>query len=81
MTKRDFPAHTAWSEAYVNGDHAIAFVAIQSLSANSKPTLHQVYHRLHFRRKCEALEAAEEALAKLLHVDEHGRPVFSSADC
>lgn len=81
MNRRDFPGHAAWTETRLNGDHALAFVAIQPHDGATEPVLHQVYHRTHFTRMSDALLAAQDALGKMLHVDEYGQPVFSSLDC
>lgn len=81
MNRRDFPGHAAWSEARLNGDHALAFVAIRPHGSYAEPLLHQVYDRTHFTRRSDAIQAADDALDKLLRVDESGRPVFSSLDC
>jgi hypothetical protein len=80
MHKRDFPGHSAWTETRLNGDHALAFIAVQS-TANTDALFHQVYDRSYFARQADAVLAAEDALSKLLHIDEHGRPIFSSQDC
>ncbi len=81
MHRRDFPGHSAWTETRINGDHVLAFVAIQSHSSEDGPRFHQVYGRTYFARQCDALEAAKDALSKLLHIDEQGQPVFSSVEC
>ncbi|UVJ45950.1 hypothetical protein NVV94_10630 [Pseudomonas sp. LS1212] len=81
MHRRDFPGHAAWSEARLNGDHALAFIAVKPHNSAVEPLLHQVYDRTYFARRSDAIEAAEEALSKLLHIDEQGWPVFSSLDC
>ncbi len=81
MTRRDFPGHAAWTETLINGDHVLAFVAIQPHHSESESALHQVYGRKYFMRQADALEAAKEALSKLLYIDEQGQPVFSSAEC
>ncbi|WP_044874616.1 hypothetical protein [Pseudomonas sp. LFM046] len=81
MHRRDFPGHAVWTETRINGDHVLAFVAIQPHDSQTDPSLHQVYDRTYFTRQSDALEAAKEALSKLLHIDERGQPVFSSADC
>lgn len=81
MNRRDFPGHSAWTETRINGDHVLAFVAIQPHNSGDGPLLHQVYDRTYFMRRCDAIEAAEDALRKLKQIDERGRPWFSSADC
>ena len=81
MHKRDFPGHAAWTETRLNGDHALAFIAVQSTTPAADPQFHQVYDRAYFARQADAIRAAEDALSKLLHIDEHGLPVFSSPDC
>ncbi|MDT4838397.1 hypothetical protein D3C85_884360 [compost metagenome] len=81
MSQRDFPAHNAWSETRLNGDHALAFVAVRSTIPASNTAFHQVYDRSYFARRADAVLAAEDALSKLLHIDEHGYPIFSSRDC
>jgi hypothetical protein len=81
MHKRDFPGHAAWTETRLNGDHALAFIAIQSTTPDTDPRFHQVYDRTHFARQSDAIRAAEDALSKLLRIDEYGLPVFSSSDC
>ncbi|MFC5695906.1 hypothetical protein ACFPU0_10085 [Pseudomonas sp. GCM10022186] len=81
MNRRDFPRHAAWIETRINGDHVLAFVAIQSHDSGAEPRFHQVYGSTYFARQCDALEAAKDALSKLLHIDEQGQPVFSSAEC
>ncbi|MDH4581411.1 hypothetical protein E8F20_05915 [Pseudomonas sp. BN415] len=81
MTTRDFPGHSAWTETRINGDHVLAFVAIQSNSSEDEPRLHQVYDRSYFLRRTDAIEAAEDALRKLKQIDKQDRPWFSSAEC
>lgn len=81
MTQRDFPGYIAWSEARLNGDHALAFVAVKPQLAEAEPLFHLVYGGVQFSRLSDAIQAAEEALGHLLHIDESGRPVFSSPDC
>lgn len=81
MYKRDFPEHAAWPETLINGDHVLAFVAIQQTGSDDEPFFHRVYDRTYFARQCDALEAARDALGKLVRIDEHHRPVFSSAEC
>ncbi|MOA00145.1 hypothetical protein D3C78_1194930 [compost metagenome] len=81
MSRRVFPGHSAWTEARLNGDHALAFIAVQSTALAAEPQLHQVYDRAYFGLRSDALVAAQDALAKLVRIDEHGMPVFSSVDC
>lgn len=81
MHRRDFPGHAAWTDTLVNCDHVLAFVAIQPHGSDTDPTLHLVYPRTHFVRQCDAVAAAENALSKLLGIDEHSGPVFNSGDC
>jgi hypothetical protein len=81
MNRRDFPGHSAWTETRINGDHVLAFVAIQPHGSEDEPRLHQVYDRAHFVRRVDAIEAAEDALRQLKQIDERGRPWFSSAEC
>ena len=81
MPRRDFSGHAAWSEARLNGDHALAFIAVKRHHSEAEPLLHQVYDRRYFARRSDAMAAAEAALSKLLHIDEQGWPVFSSLDC
>lgn len=81
MNRRDFPGHSAWTETRINGDHVLAFVAIQSHDSEDEPRLHQVYDRAYFIRRVDAIEAAEDALRQLKQIDERGRPWFSSAEC
>ncbi|WP_082073231.1 hypothetical protein [Pseudomonas sp. LFM046] len=80
MKSRDFPGHVAWTETRLNGDHALAFVVIQPIAANAEPQFHLVYHQSYFIRRSDALAAAEEALGRLMRIDEQGRPVFSPQD-
>ncbi|MNB77583.1 hypothetical protein PS726_01836 [Pseudomonas fluorescens] len=80
MNRRNSPGHAAWTETRLNGDHALAFIAIQPHNSDAEPMLHQVYDRSYFARHTEAIAAAVEALSKLLRIDEHGRPVFRSLD-
>lgn len=77
MKPRHFPGHVAWSEARLNGDHALAFVAVKPYDSEAEPLFHLVYEGVYFSRLSEAIDAAEDALSKLLHIDEEGRPVFS----
>ncbi|MDH4870088.1 hypothetical protein [Pseudomonas sp. BN515] len=81
MNRRDFPEHSAWTETRINGDHVLAFVAIQPHDSKGEPRIHQVYGCTYFARQCDALEAAKVALSKLLHIDEQNQPVFSSVEC
>ncbi|MCY1285345.1 hypothetical protein D9M68_518730 [compost metagenome] len=81
MNRRAFPGHAAWSETRLNGDHVLAFIAVQSTTTDDEPCFHQVYDRTYFSRQSDAIQAAEDALSKLLHIDEYGRPIFSSMDC
>ncbi len=81
MPQRDFPGYIAWSEARLNGDHALAFVAVQPQAMDAEPSFHLVYGAMQFSRLADAIQAAEDALSRLLHIDEFGRPVFSSPDC
>ena len=81
MPQRAFPGYVAWSEAHLNGDHALAFVAVQPETTDTDPLFHLVYGGLHFSRLSDATQAAEDALSRLLHIDEFGRPVFSTPDC
>ncbi|MFZ6044730.1 hypothetical protein ACFW0H_01200 [Pseudomonas sp. CR3202] len=81
MNRRDFPGHAAWTETRINGDHVLAFVAIQPHNSEDEPHLHQVYDRSYFLRRSDAIKAAEDALGKLKQIDECGRPWFSSAEC
>ena len=81
MHRRDFPGHSAWTETRLNGDHALAFIAVQSTTPATDPQFHQVYDRAYFPRQADAIRAAEDALSKVLLIDEHGLPVFSSPDC
>ncbi|MCY1265742.1 hypothetical protein D9M68_216240 [compost metagenome] len=79
--KRDFPEHVAWSEARMNGDHALAFVAVKSRSADTLPSFHLVYDRISFARLSDAIVAAECALTEILRFDARDTPVFSSPEC
>ncbi|WP_137821584.1 hypothetical protein [Pseudomonas sp. D(2018)] len=81
MNRRDFPGHSAWTETRINGDHVLAFVAIQPRNSEAEPHFHQVYDRSCFIRRADAIEAAEDALRKLKQIDERGTPWFSSAEC
>ncbi|RJG13470.1 hypothetical protein D3879_09550 [Pseudomonas cavernicola] len=81
MKPRHFPGHIAWGETRINGDHALAFIAIQPHGSYAEPRLHQVYDGAYFARPSEASNAAKDALSKLLLVEKDGRPVFSSAEC
>lgn len=81
MNRRDFPGHAVWTETRLNGDHALAFIAIKPHLSDDEPLLHQVYDRMRFTRQADALQAAQNALRQLLHIDEYGRPVFSSVEC
>jgi hypothetical protein len=81
MNRRDFPGHAAWTETRLNGDHVPAFIAIKLHHPDIEPQLHQVYDRTHFKRRSDGALAAQDALSKLLHIDEYGCPVFSSPDC
>ena len=79
--KRDFPEHVAWSEARMNGDHALAFVAVKSRRSHSELLFHLVYDGINFPRLSEAISAADGALSKILRIDARDTPVFSSPDC
>ncbi|WP_342245514.1 hypothetical protein [Pseudomonas sp. OTU5201] len=79
--KRNFPAHVAWSEARMNGDHALAFVAVKPHSPDTQASFHLVYDRANFSRLSEALTAAERAVNKILSFDARDAPVFSSPEC
>lgn len=81
MNRRDFPGHAAWTETRLNGDHALAFVAVKPHHSDVDPLFYQVYERSHFRRQTDALQAAQDALTKLSHIDEHGHPVFNCREC
>ncbi|MCY1299385.1 hypothetical protein D9M68_682240 [compost metagenome] len=81
MRRRDFPGHAAWTETRVNGDHVLAFVAIQPNDSETAPVLHQVFARRYFVRQCDAVAAAEDALSLLRDIDARGWPVFSSGEC
>ncbi|GLZ89141.1 hypothetical protein Pres01_51920 [Metapseudomonas resinovorans] len=81
IMKRDFPGHIAWSEARMNGDHALAFVAVRSRSPDTQPSFHLVYDRISFARLADAITAAEGALNKILRFDARDAPVFSSPEC
>ncbi|MDH4555775.1 hypothetical protein E8F11_11435 [Pseudomonas sp. BN417] len=81
MHRRNFPGHSAWIETRINGNHVLAFVAIQPRDSKTEPLLHQVYDRSYFIRRSDAVEAAADALGKLRQIDERGRPWFSSAEC
>jgi hypothetical protein len=81
MNRRDFPGHSAWTETRINGDHVLAFIAIQPHGSEDELRLHQVYDRAYFVRRVDAIEAAEDALRQLNQIDERGRPCFSSAEC
>ncbi|MCY1295739.1 hypothetical protein D9M70_450940 [compost metagenome] len=58
MNRRDFPGHSAWTETRINGDHVLAFVAIQSHESEDEPRFYQVYDRAYFVRRVDAIEAA-----------------------
>ncbi|GAB3392968.1 hypothetical protein [Azotobacter armeniacus] len=81
MKRRDFPDHIAWSEARMNGDHALAFVATQSRIPEAGIHFHLVYDGSHFSRLSEATEAADDALGKLVRFERSDDPIFSSALC
>ncbi|AOE85972.1 hypothetical protein [Pseudomonas sp. TCU-HL1] len=81
MPQRDFPGYVVLSEARLNGDHALAFVAVQPRTTDAEPLFHLVYGGMQFTRLSDAIQAAEDALSRLLHIDEFGQPVFSSPDC
>lgn len=81
MKTRTFPKHVAWSEACMNGDHALAFVAIKQNCPEAETAFHLVYEGSHFPRLSEACVAAEDALNKLVRIDEFDSPVFSSTSC
>ncbi|MDT4832254.1 hypothetical protein FQZ97_658010 [compost metagenome] len=81
MKQRAFPGYVAWSETRLNGDHALAFVAVQPQAMDAEPLFHLVYGGVQFSRLSDAIQAAEDALSRLLHIDEFGGPVFSSPDC
>ncbi|QEY62596.1 hypothetical protein FXN65_11095 [Metapseudomonas lalkuanensis] len=79
--KRDFPGHVAWSQAQMNGDHALAFVAVKPRSQDTELHFHLVYDGITFARHSEAVTAAERALSKILGFDARDAPVFSSPEC
>lgn len=81
MNRRDFPGHAAWTETRLNGDHALAFVAVQPTESLSGVMLHLVYDHAHFATRTDAHKAADDALSKMLGVDSYGMPVFSSQEC
>ncbi|MDT4824572.1 hypothetical protein FQZ97_578260 [compost metagenome] len=58
MNRRDFPGFSAWTETRINGDHVLAFVAIQSHESEDEPRFYQVYDRAYFVRRVDAIEAA-----------------------
>ncbi|MBD2838860.1 hypothetical protein ID144_17600 [Pseudomonas sp. JM0905a] len=79
--KRDFPGHVAWSQAQLNGDHALAFVAVKPRCQGAELRFHLVYDGISFPRRSEAVTAAERALSKILGFDVRDTPVFSSPEC
>lgn len=79
--KRDFPGHVAWSQAQLNGDHALAFVAIKPRGRGTELRFHLVYDGSSFARVSEAITAAECALSKILGFDTRDTPIFSSPEC
>lgn len=81
MNERKFPGYDAWGLAKMNGDHALAFVAIQDQRQGSVPLFHLVYGMSCFGVISEAFSAAEKALGSIIRIDRHGAPVFSCADC
>jgi len=81
MHQRDFPGHIAWSEARMNGDHALAFVAVKSLVPETEVHFHLLYNGRHFPRLVDADRAADAALDMLTHFDRNHEPIFSSPRC
>ncbi|MBD9503766.1 hypothetical protein IB260_05835 [Pseudomonas sp. PDM23] len=81
MNERAFPGYDTWSLAKMNGDHALAFIAVQDQYEGSTPSFHLVYGLSCFGVMSQAFAAAEKALAKITRINRHGEPVFSSPDC
>ena len=79
--KRKFPEHIAWSEARMNGDHALAFVAVQPRNPRKEARFHLVYDGTSFAQLSEATHAAERALQGILRFDGFDAPVFNSPEC
>ncbi|WP_271408004.1 hypothetical protein [Pseudomonas sp. Q1-7] len=65
----------------MNGDHALAFVAIKPRGRGTELHFHLVYDGISFARLSEAITAAECALSKILGFDARDTPVFSSPEC
>ncbi|WP_271408109.1 hypothetical protein [Pseudomonas sp. Q1-7] len=80
MNRRDFPGHTAWTETRINGDYALAFIAIQPLESMTGSKLHLIYDHAHFATRTDAHKAAEAALSKMIGVDSYGMPLFGSRE-
>lgn len=80
-TDRAFPGYDTWSLAKMNGDHALAFVAVQDKRQGSIPTYHLVYALKGFRAMSQAVAAAQSALRKIVRIDRYGAPVFNSPNC
>lgn len=78
MNKRDFPGYDTWCLAKMNGDHALAFVAVQGRQDGARPRFHLVQGLSYFRVMSKALAAAQQALAQIIRIDKHGNPIFSS---
>lgn len=81
VNERTFPGYDTWSLAKMNGDHALAFVAVQEQRLGSVPSFHLVYALMCFGAMSQAFAAAQEALNKIIRIDHFGAPVFSSPDC
>lgn len=64
----------------MNGDHALAFVAVREHGLTSETQYHLVCHQTCFKLLSDAASAAERALSKVLSIDRYGTPTFSSPE-
>lgn len=81
MKRREFPVYAAWNSAELNGDHALAFVAVRKHGLTSDPLFHLVCDQNSFNLLSDAASAAERALTKILRIDRYGSPIFSAPEC
>lgn len=76
MAERTFDLYSVHSGASLEGSRFTAWLAVAPRSGSGFPTYYAICENRSFRDRAKAEQAAAEALAAVLALEEDGTPVF-----